>query len=152
LIDLLPDDTKQAANAIRLRYRLNLIASDSPYLPAIQARLLNKPPHILELQSQIERDFPVAIHPAASPHPSTQQMTLNVTAMHLCVPENEECDTDRHLMNELVQHSWNAGTRYYRAWQTEDVILWDNQRLIHLATGTPINATRLLHRCGLADI
>jgi hypothetical protein len=35
LFDLLPDDTKQAATALRLRYRLNPIARDRPYLPAI---------------------------------------------------------------------------------------------------------------------
>ena len=46
----------------------------------------------------------------------------------------------------MVQCAVDEDYAYYQAWQGDEMVLWDNWRMLHCATGTPADETRLMER------
>ena len=57
--------------------------------------------------------------------------------------ENAEGDA---LLEFLADHSVSPANAYHHDWQPEDMVLWDNWRMLHSAVGVPVDAVREVHR------
>ena len=50
------------------------------------------------------------------------------------------------LLWELVHHIRKPEFHYFHQWKEGDMVLWDNWRAMHCATGTPPGIERVIHR------
>jgi taurine dioxygenase len=61
--------------------------------------------------------------------------------------ETEEGDA---LLHEVVQHCISSDQAYFHQWQPDDMVLWDNWRMLHCATGIPPDGSRHMQRTTIA--
>jgi taurine dioxygenase len=95
--------------------------------------------------------FPEVAYPAVVVHPVTGRRVLficeqsleRVVAPHKAGLSNDEAVD---LLHTLVEHTRNPAFHYFHRWQPGDMILWDNWRAMHCATGTSPGAGRVIHR------
>jgi taurine dioxygenase len=61
--------------------------------------------------------------------------------------QNEEGDA---LLREVIKYGVDEKRAHYHAWRSDDMLLWDNWRVLHCATGGPADEVRWLERTTIA--
>ena len=96
-------------------------------------------------------DFPDATYPAITVHPITGQKILKVTEWFLERVEQPEkagltpSEAD-DLLRRVIKHTHQSDFHYFHQWRANDMILWDNYRIMHCTTGSKPGVKRLMHR------
>ncbi|MDG1943777.1 MAG: TauD/TfdA family dioxygenase [Halioglobus sp.] len=96
-------------------------------------------------------NFPEVVYPAVVTHPVTgrkvleicEQFLERIVAPHLSGLSNDEAVD---LLERLVEHTRKPEFHYFHRWQPGDMVLWDNWRAMHCATGTKPGVERVIHR------
>jgi hypothetical protein len=57
--------------------------------------------------------------------------------------ENEEGDA---LLREVIDHVLRPELMYFHDWQPDDMVLWDNWRMLHCSTGVAPGEVRIMRR------
>jgi len=95
-------------------------------------------------------DFPDVIHPLVVTHPESGRKALNVSpsfAMRIVgLPEAE----GNELPETLTSHAIASRFGYVHHWRVGDIIIWDNWRTMHMATGHKAKNLRTMHRTTLS--
>ena len=97
-----------------------------------------------------EYQYPRVIHPMVYVQAETGRKVLNVSPgfalgiYELGGPEGED------LLSEVVAVCTDPATAYFHTWREGDMVLWDNWRTLHCATGVPPDETRVMHRTTIA--
>lgn len=86
-----------------------------------------------------------AVHPAVWTRPSGEKV------FHMCPYGCRGLEGDRSdAAFALLAEIWNEAERvmkvYYHAWEQGDMLVWDNTRVLHEATGSNPNEEREVHR------
>ncbi len=100
-------------------------------------------------------NFPEVAYPAVVTHPVTgrkvlevcEQMLERVVSPHQAGLSNDEAVD---LLQRLVDHTRQPEFHYFHQWRDGDMILWDNWRAMHCATGTRPGIERVIHRTTIA--
>ena len=96
-------------------------------------------------------DFPDAIYPAVVTHPVTGRKVLEIVEQFLdrvISPQQAGLCNDEaiELLQRLVEHTRKPEFHYFHSWREGDMILWDNWRAMHCATGTSPGVKRVINR------
>ncbi len=96
-------------------------------------------------------NFPDVAYPAVVTHPVTGRKILGITDQFLdriVAPHKAGLCNDEaiELLERLVAHTRRPEFHYFHEWQEGDMILWDNWRVSHCATGTRPGVERVIHR------
>jgi taurine dioxygenase len=95
--------------------------------------------------------FPEVAYPAVVTHPVTGRKVLEICEQFLeriVAPHRAGLSNDEaiDLLQRLVEHTRKPEFHYFHRWQPGDMVLWDNWRAMHCATGTPPGVARVIHR------
>lgn len=94
--------------------------------------------------------FPRVLHPMVFTQPETGRKVLNVSPgfaegiYELGGPDGDE------LLREVIEICVQPEGSYFHPWRDDDMVLWDNWRMLHCATGVPPDQTRVMHRTTIA--
>lgn len=96
-------------------------------------------------------DFPDAIYPAVVTHPVSGRKVLEIVEQFLdrvITPQQAGLSNDEaiELLQRLVEHIRKPEFHYFHQWREGDMVLWDNWRAMHCATGTRAGAKRVINR------
>lgn len=96
-------------------------------------------------------DFPDAVYPAVVTHPISGRKVLGVVEQFLdrvITPQKSGLSNDEaiELLQRLVDHTRKPEFHYFHQWREGDMILWDNWRAMHCATGTRPGVKRVINR------
>jgi taurine dioxygenase len=96
-------------------------------------------------------NFPEVAYPAVVTHPVTGHKVLEICEQFLeriVAPHKAGLSNDEaiELLERLVAHTRNPEFHYFHQWQPGDMVLWDNWRAMHCATGTRPGIDRVIHR------
>ncbi|HEY6131785.1 MAG TPA: TauD/TfdA family dioxygenase [Halioglobus sp.] len=96
-------------------------------------------------------NFPEVAYPAVVTHPVTGRKVLEICEQFLervVAPHRVGLSNDEaiDLLQYLVEHTRNPEFHYFHQWQEGDMVLWDNWRAMHCATGTRPGVQRVIHR------
>jgi len=96
-------------------------------------------------------DFPDAVFPAVMTHPISGRKVLGVVEQFLdriITPQRFGLSNDEsiELLERLLAHAKKPEFVYYHQWRQGDMILWDNWRAMHCATGTKPGVRRVINR------
>ncbi len=86
------------------------------------------------------------IHPLVYRQAETGLKVLNVSPWHAVAiegMENEEGDT---LLREVIDLAIRPEHAYFHKWTMDDMVLWDNWRMLHCAMGVPPGEQRQMRR------
>lgn len=95
--------------------------------------------------------YPRVVHPVVFTQGETGRKVLNVSpGFAEGIFEMGGPDGDA-LLREVIAHCTDPATAYFHDWREHDMVLWDNWRVLHCATGIPPDQTRVMQRttiCG----
>ncbi len=96
-------------------------------------------------------NFPEVAYPAVVTHPVTGRKVLEICEQFLeriVAPHRAGLSNDEaiELLERLVAHTRQPEFHYFHRWQPGDMVLWDNWRAMHCATGTRPGIERVIHR------
>jgi taurine dioxygenase len=99
--------------------------------------------------AKYREDFPPVVHPLVITQHETGRKILKLSPMHAqYVLGLSAADSDA-LLAEVAGYLVDERHAYYHTWQANDVIVWDNWRIIHAATGVPLDVARYAERTTL---
>lgn len=94
-------------------------------------------------------DFPPVVHPLVITQVETGRKILKFSPMHAkYILGLSETESDE-LLTEVAAILVDNRHAYTHTWQVNDVIVWDNWRVIHSATGVPLDVARNAQRTTL---
>jgi taurine dioxygenase len=94
-------------------------------------------------------EFEEVVHPLVHRHPETGRGVLDISpafAQRIVGLSEEESEA---LLRELGDFATQPRFRYLHAWQVGDLVVWDNWRTMHVATGHKRRHRRVMHRTQL---
>jgi len=100
-------------------------------------------------------NFPEIAYPAVVTHPVTGRRVLEICEQFLeriVTPHKAGLSNDEavELLERLVAHTRKPEFHYFHRWEQGDMVLWDNWRAMHCATGTRPGVKRVIHRTTIA--
>jgi taurine dioxygenase len=139
--DRLPQETKQRIDGLEVVYEFNPGMEQNPGFPRDVVSLNEAP---------TARNFPPVVHPLVITQPETGRKVLKLSPTHVrYIIGLEQAESDA-LIAELADVLTEDRYAYYHQWATDDVIIWDNWRVIHSAAGVPEGISRLGIRTTIA--
>jgi taurine dioxygenase len=137
--DALPDDLRE-----RIEGR-NAIHSLGP----IQEALKSAARADYEMEGGEAPAFEQVKHPLVHVHPESGRKVLNVSPAFIQSIEGLPEEESRALIDELIAFATQDRFVYLHRWEVGDLIVWDNWRTMHLATGHKKKHGRRMHRTTL---
>lgn len=144
---------KQRVEGIEIIYKMEAdfakhkFASRAAHLPVTMVRGNN---YVKSMKARQEKDYPPVVHPAVLTQLGTGRKVLHFSPLMavgiLGMSENES----RPLLEALVDHVSNDRFAYFHKWTGSDMVLWDNWRMMHFATGVPDEEFREMWRTTIA--
>ena len=100
-------------------------------------------------------NFPEVAYPAVVTHPVTGRQVLEICEQFLeriVAPHRAGLSNDEavDLLQRLVEHTRKSEFHYFHQWRPGDMVLWDNWRAMHCATGVRPGTQRVIHRTTIA--
>lgn len=87
-----------------------------------------------------------AIHPMVYEQAHTGRKILHVSPWFADGIEGMENEDGDALLREVIEHTLRPELMYFHKWQDGDMVLWDNWRMLHCASGVPPSETRIMRR------
>lgn len=89
-------------------------------------------------------------HPLVRIHPGSGRAMLFVNRVYTVAIEGLPADESKALLDELAAHTVQEQFVYRHHWQANMLVVWDNRRVQHCATGGYDGHERVMHRTTVA--
>ncbi|HEV8528313.1 MAG TPA: TauD/TfdA family dioxygenase [Actinomycetes bacterium] len=129
----LSEETKARIDSLEVVYEFNPAMEQNPGFPRDVVSLNGVPG---------KRNFPPVVHPLVITQPETGRKVLKLSPTHVRYVLGMDKDESDALIAELADVLTEDEYAYYHAWGPDDVIIWDNWRVIHSAAGVPEGVSR----------
>ncbi len=93
------------------------------------------------------RDAPGAIHPVINTHSETGNQMLYLGRREWAYIPGLELEASESLLNEIWSYAALPVNVWRQSWQPNDLIIWDNRRVLHRRDDFDANSRRLMKRC-----
>jgi taurine dioxygenase len=129
---------------LRILYHPRLMFQNQRFAMPKQFRMVRLQAELLRLFAEVEK-APRAVHPAIWKRPSGEHV------LHVCpyqadgIAGHEGPEGDA-LLESLFQEIYARMTPYWHEWKGTDMLVWDNWRFIHSASGHDPKYSRRVHR------
>jgi taurine dioxygenase len=143
LYDTLSEEVRNRIETLHIVYRANFDSTHKKFGQQSQSLRLSR--NIQHAQEHLGRYSPV-IHPAVFLHPQSGRKTLNISpwmAESIYEMPGQEGDD---LLAELIAHCEDDRRAYFHKWRPNDMVAWDNWRMLHCARGVPPEEARVAQR------
>ena len=147
--DALDDDTKALLEQIEVTYAFSM---QRKHMRFVDLEGYEPGPYSPRKPSDINYpNFPEVAYPAVVTHPVTGRKVLEICEQFLervIAPHKAGLSNDEavDLLEHLVEHTRKPEFHYFHRWEPGDMVLWDNWRAMHCATGTQPGMERVIHR------
>lgn len=147
--DALDEATKQLLEKLEVAYAFSMQRRHMRY---VDLDGYEPGPHSPRKPSDVGfPDFPDAVYPAVVTHPVSGRKVLEVVEQFLdrvITPQRVGLCNDEsiELLERLVAHTRKPQFHYFHQWRKGDMVLWDNWRAMHCATGTKKGVRRVINR------
>lgn len=91
------------------------------------------------------------LHPIARTHPETGRTALFVSPGYTIGIDGMDAREADDVLRMLFEHQIRDAFQHRQRWTPGMLLLWDNRRLVHAATGGYEGHRRLLHRVTIAE-
>jgi taurine dioxygenase len=147
--DALDEDTRSLLDKIDVTYAFSMQRRHMRYVDLegyVPGPFSPKKPSDMKYPN-----FPEVTYPAVVTHPVTGRKVLEICEQFLeriVAPHRAQLSNDEavDLLQRLVGHTRKPEFHYFHQWQPGDMVLWDNWRAMHCATGTKPGVERVIHR------
>lgn len=146
--DALPEHLKKRLANVEVIYKRDFNLDKQPFVTN-KVRYLRYPPGF-DAVHQHAATLPRALHPAVFLYKDLGRKAFNISphpAFGIYGMENEEGDA---LLREAIKCGIDDAKAYFHEWEPDQMVVWDNWRLLHCAEGGPPDEERWLERAQIA--
>lgn len=143
--DKLSPDLRERLTELEIVYRLSTNMATSRFGIEDDVRTVRVGEYEEAITQRLDRDYPLVVHPASFVHPDSRRPVLNVSplgAQYIVGLDDEESERILGVITDCLL----ASPKYYHSWKPNQMILWDNWRMLHSVTGAPPNERRVMQR------
>lgn len=144
----LPAELAARIEHLSVVYRFNLDSSEARFGQRAD-RCLRLQEGVIAAMKRFE-GRPRVIHPMVYEQRETGRKVLNVSPWFAEGVEGMESGAGDALLREVVSYATRPELAYYHRWQADDMVLWDNWRVMHCACGVPADERRYMQRTTIA--
>lgn len=141
----LPDDLRRKIADLSVVYRYNPSVEANRFGNKWNARQTRFAPIFTSIMSRLD-DYPRTVHPMVYTQQETARKVLNVSPWFALGIKGRETEEGDALLRRVVTILEDEDFAYYHEWQPGDMVLWDNWRMLHRATGIAPHRSRWLQR------
>ena len=146
---LMPEDLKRQIEGLNIVYRLMVFHHETRYGAKSQVRTLQTSEFQRKVSERIDRDFPPVSHPLVFTQAETGRKVLNLSPHFALYIEGRDDPEGHALLQRVVDHMTSCPA-YFHDWRPDDLVLWDNWRMVHSVTGAPADEVRIVQRTTIA--
>ncbi len=139
----LPEDLRRRVERLNVLYLPDFDATHQRFGRAPGLKLKRK---TAMMEERLQAKLPRTIHPLVYSQPETGRKVLNVSPWFANAIEGMENEEGDSILKTVIEHSIRPDLAYFHRWQPEDMVLWDNWRMMHSAKGVPVDDRRLMRR------
>lgn len=140
--DRLPPDLKQRIEGLEVVYLFNPDFSSGQFGFPADIRALPRE----RASKETSYDFPPVVHPMVITQVETGRKVLKLSPMHARYILGMAKAQSDALLTEVANHLVDPAHAYFHDWQKNDLLVWDNWRVIHSANGVPLDCARRARR------
>ncbi len=145
--DRLPEHIKSTIENLEVVYKFGPPES-SPWCSRETVRYLKTGPANRSMYARAERDWPAVVHPLVYTQAATGRKALNLSPRFAqSILGMDKAESDR-LLTRLSNHLWDSPA-YFHKWSPDEMVLWDNWRMLHRVTPAPFEEIRIVERTTL---
>jgi len=142
----LPDDLKAKIEGLEVVYHFTAKQEDNWLCRPDSLKVVRRLPGWEEAFAKYKRDFPPVVHPLVITQRETGRKVLKLSPMHAQYVLGMDRQEGDALLKRLADHFLDERFAYFHTWQANDMIAWDNWRIIHSVTGVPPHIHRFAQR------
>jgi taurine dioxygenase len=142
--DALPAELKARIEDLNVLYKFSRDSVDSRFGPKPDRRICRDPRRagLTDHEGAQRR----SVHPMVYVQRETGRKVANVSPWFAEGIEGMENAAGDALLREVIDHITRPERAYFHRWTAGEMVLWDNWRMLHCATGTPAGMKRHLSR------
>jgi taurine dioxygenase len=144
--DLLPEDIKEKIDPLYAIYNIDAIEGfERPRFGQQAIKTIHYAEETLNVYNR-RHTFPEVAHPLVITQAETGRKMLNLCPLFVQRIEGMDKEESDGLLRFLVPHATDPNRAYIHYWEPGDMVLWDNYRSLHCATGAPADEVRLMEK------
>lgn len=144
--DRLPQSLKDQIEGLNVVYAVEMNMARMPFIAERDEIALDRMAKSGNSIARRSFTYPRVTHPMVYVQKETGRKVLNVSpGFAVGIYEMGGPDGDA-LLEEVISYYYEPSGMYFHAWQMGDMVLWDNWRTLHCATGVPAKQTRMMQR------
>jgi taurine dioxygenase len=143
--DALPDTLKRRIEGLHVVYVMDLNVEHMRFARPKQVRLIEGAPSYQRIMAR-EYTYPRVLHPMVFEQPETGRKVLNVSPYFALGIYEKGGKEGEALLAEVIAHCTDPRLTYFHEWRLGDMVLWDNWRTLHCATGVEADDRRVMER------
>jgi len=97
------------------------------------------------------QEYPLVLHPMVVTHPESGLKTLLLSPQGYVKIEGMDQAAGDELFEQVAAHVLQPKYEYRHHWSVDDMVLWDNRRMMHMAAGWPYGQVRFAYRTTLMN-
>lgn len=142
--EALPEEIKERIEGLNLIYKFTRDSLESRFgeRPGRRIRLSPAQENADKHSAALSR----SIHPIVFIQERTGRKVINVSPWFVDGIEGMENEEGDALLREVIAHITMPERTYFHKWVPGEMVLWDNWRMLHCATGTPLGMRRHMRR------
>jgi taurine dioxygenase len=144
----LPEEMKAKIDDLEVVYLYGPIET-SPWCSRDEVRYIKIGPANRSMNARAAKDWPPVAHPLVFTQVETGRKALNLSprfAQSILGWDKAESD---ELLTMLSNHLWDSPA-YFHKWALDEMVLWDNWRMLHCVTPGPYEEVRIVERTTIA--
>ncbi len=142
----LPEELKTRIEGLEVVYHFTAKQEDNWLCRPEHLKVVSRQPGSEEAFAKYKRDFPPVVHPLVITQRETGRKVLKLSPMHAQYVLGMDPAASDALLKRLADHMLDERYAYFHTWQANDMIAWDNWRMIHSVTGVPPHVHRFAQR------
>lgn len=95
------------------------------------------------------QEWAPVLHPMVTVHPESGLKTLILSPQGYVRIEGMDQQESDELFDAIAAHALQPRYEYRHRWNVNDMVLWDNRRMMHMAAGWPYGQQRFAYRTTL---
>lgn len=143
--ELLPDRLKQKIEGLHVRYHYDLDMSRQEFGRRAEVEIIRFSDQAARIIARKD-EFPIVLHPMVFTQEETGRKVLNVSPWFATGIKELPGDEGSELLEEIIGYSLEPRVIYEHNWKMNQMVLWDNWRVLHSAAGAPADEIRFLQR------
>ena len=142
---LLPERLKQRIEGLHVRYHYDLDMSHQQFGRRAEVEVVRFSDTVARIIGR-KNEFPVVLHPMVFTQQETGRKVLNVSPWFAMGIKELPGDEGNDLLEEIIGYALDRRVVYEHDWKLNQMVLWDNWRVLHSAAGSPADEIRYLQR------